>query len=406
MKSKLRNAIQSTCISIFVLTVIIVVIVHQREKQRIFVVHSYNTDLAWVNEVDEGIDRYFKKNPTNAIIRRHYMNLKNHPDCHFYRTSAEDVRLAIQEWKPHVLIIIDDLAQALVGTKYLRFKSGADTSEFFKKIAQVINNKMCPEFDATWFGLNEIRASPEPVIVFAGVNGNVDQYQYPYAKNVTGVFEKKNYQALLETINTIHNASTKDTFSGIQMLNEASATTTSEERFFNDFSWQGFTWHTPAQVKTFDEWKTCVEKANREGSLLLIANYLQIHVSENSPDLVPGKEIISWTEDNAVYPVLGASTAFVADGGMMTVGIAGTEQGEIAAFLTDQILKGTPVSMLPYHDAKQFIIGLNKSLVKKRSLKLPLIYEAFSRQSNNFEEGINKYSEKVYMVFDRMGKRP
>jgi hypothetical protein len=51
-----------------------------------------------------------------------------------------------------------------------------------------------------------------------------------------------------------------------------------------------------------------------------------------------------------------------------------------------QVLSGTSVSKINPVEAKQFVVGMNKSLILKRGLNLPLIYEAFSRESNNLVE--------------------
>ena len=51
------------------------------EPARVLVVHSYDTDLAWVNDVDHGIDRALQQSGLRVQLRRLHLNLLNHPDC-------------------------------------------------------------------------------------------------------------------------------------------------------------------------------------------------------------------------------------------------------------------------------------------------------------------------------------
>ena len=117
-----------------------------------------------------------------------------------------------------------------------------------------------------------------------------------------------------------------------------------------------------------------------------VANYTQIKESVTDATSMPTAKLISWTEQTAQYPVLGAATNFITDGGMLTLAVPGYEQGQVTIQMALEVLKGTPVSNIKPVEAKQFVVGMNKSLVIKRGLALPLVYEAFSRESNNLVE--------------------
>lgn len=367
-----------------VLIMTFVIIAHKQGRSQVLMVHSYNTDLEWVKQIDRGIARYWENNRSSVVVRRHYMDLKNHKDCNFYRKAANDVKLVIDEWQPNVVILADDLAQALVGSTYLNFNREINQSEFYDQIASNLASGLCPDKDKDFFFLKHSEAAKKVTLVFAGVNGDVTDYGYRMADNVTGIFENKNYNAIWETIRDLNASLAEDQrFTSIQLLSDASATAKSEQSLYEQFDWAPFEWQPPIMANNLEEWEAAVSLANQNKSLLLVANYLQIPGSK-SPN-----HLIEWTENNATYPILGAATAFVEHGGMLSIAITGQEQGEVAAELAAQAISGQAISELPYRRAKQFIIGMNNGLVQKRNLKLPLTYEAFSRESNNFVEGKN-----------------
>src|SRR5471032_2021635 len=79
------------------------VVLSRRNTFKVLVIHSYNTDLPWVGDVNAGIDRALAASTTRVQVRRHYMNLLSHPDCNHFRLAAEDARLAIDDWQPDAI---------------------------------------------------------------------------------------------------------------------------------------------------------------------------------------------------------------------------------------------------------------------------------------------------------------
>jgi hypothetical protein len=181
-------------VKLILVTVLIAVIAslatyHNQTKKRILVIHSYYTDFAWVTQVNGGIKQFIAANnrSADAVVRYHYMNLLNHPSCEYYRSAANDARLVNQNWKPQIIIIVDDLGQSLVGVNYLDFKSTADTEKLYDEFAAINAKAGCasdPEKDKDYFGLGNISLPSQPKIIFAGVNGNVEKYGYNEANNL------------------------------------------------------------------------------------------------------------------------------------------------------------------------------------------------------------------------------
>ena len=214
---------------------------HNQTKERVLILHSYNTDFPWVPQVNGGIQQYLKSNPSNVVVRYQYMDLRNHPNCAFYRSAANDARLIIQDWQPQVIIIVDDLGQSLVGVDYLHFKSGVDTNALYDSFATVNSNAGCKDKpqDKDYFGLGNISLSYQPKIIFAGVNGDVKPYGYYEADNVTGIFEHKNPEAIRQAIVDLYNAIPGDKPTSIQVLSDNSGSANSEKDFFENLVGNG-----------------------------------------------------------------------------------------------------------------------------------------------------------------------
>ncbi|MEM7213210.1 MAG: hypothetical protein AAF479_15210 [Pseudomonadota bacterium] len=370
--------------------IIWLVIQHNGEQRRVLIVHSYYKDLAWVSELNDGVrtalDKIKRDERRNLNVRTHYMDLRNHPDCNYFKLATEDVRYTVKEWEPDVIVIFDDLAQGLVGFNQLRFNDTSDQGAakrdtLAEELAEWLKKDRCdaPEFDVSYFGLDRPAESLSPDIIFAGVNGTSDRYGYEDASNVTGIYERKNYRAIVEKLEVLRDAYGGQV-SGIRLLNDTSATASAESRVYRSQSWDPFKALTPVQVSSFDAWKAQVRKANAENVMLLIANYDGVKHSNGEP--VQQHELISWTEREAKLPVLGLNTRFVADGGMMTIAISGTEQGSVAIEMAMDSIRGQPLRK--QQAAKQYTIGLNQSLVRQRKLELPSVYRAFSDAVGKF----------------------
>ena len=76
---------------------------------------------------------------------------------------------------------------------------------------------------------------------------------------------------------------------------------------------------------------------------------------------------------------------------MITLAISGIEQGEVSIGMLKHYLDTGKLP--PQVEARQFLIGLNQSLIRKRELKMPQIYEAFSREIGSFQ-GVSEVQYK------------
>ncbi len=428
---------------------------HKSDQRKIMIVHSYYNDMPWVNEIDEGVARALDNHrgeSSKIQIRTHYMNLKNHPDCDYYSNQAHDAYLNIKNWQPDAIVIFDDLAQALVGFNFTHFQVNADETTRRKTAEEMLpwlmNSGQCTDkkkangesLTLEDFSLHVTRETMamgeyKPTIIFAGVNGTITRYGYDHANHVFGIFEHKNYEAILDTLVTLKQSLNSEA-TVVRQLNDTSATA----QVLVDLNDNGNQktsveniWHSKGLVESekisandFYEWRDSVIQADQNNEMLLISNYqnLTVDICDNQqitmfsnaltdshclvnlndiPDEAPNTNqctrfdicadaLIQWTDLNSTqFPPLGTNTNFVSDGGMMTLVVSGIEQGEVAMEKALTALFDT-TQTIENSKANRFAIGLNQSLLEYRNISLPAIYPSYSKELGRF---IN-FSETQY----------
>lgn len=336
----------------FVLLFFSLVYLQKSNASRVLVIHSYNTDYAWVEQINEGVARAFEDRP-DVLLRNHYMDLKNHTDDAFRRTATSLAHRAVDDWQPDVLLIFDDVAQRLVGEHYAHHEEAED---------------------------------PEVAIVFGGVNGEPEAY-YGQVANVTGILERKPLAAIKETISALvgaQGAGTAATGPRIQYIGDRSASITAELPFYATQDWSPMVWLDPVQVDTFAAWQAAVLRANETADLILLTNYQQVREEAGGRFVRPAAQVMRWTEENASVPVLGVGWSNSQDGAMLTVSVSPFEQGEVAGRLALDILGGARPADLGVVTPKQFMVHMCARSLARRAGELPTFYEAFARATDNF----------------------
>ncbi len=366
---------------------------NNKNKPRIFVVHSYNTNFSWVNSIDEGINQKLKEILPSAQIRHHYMDLKRHSGCNFRRRSTRDVLFGINDWNPEYLLLVDDLAQELIGSHYLAYQDGQFPD---KSLAEESFEKRCPNQDMDFYHQTYIKdVNQLPNIVFAGVNHTVEPYGYFKAINTQGVYEHKNFSVLVETLTDLNQFCGNKKATAILPLNDNSTTAKRELVSYRNYDWSPLKLIEPTSVSSFDEWKAKVAEANAKNAMLIIANYQQVPMHKDSHQYVPSKKLLQWTTENAQYPVLGAGNDFVNDGGMITVAVAGREQGNTLVELMQFPPQRKPLQDQDVRRAKGFLVGLaTRKLKQYCGNSMPQIYKTYVQETDLYR--YESISEVLY----------
>jgi ABC-type uncharacterized transport system substrate-binding protein len=346
-----RTILVRVLMAVFIVGALAAFVVVNTGKPRVLVLHSYDTEYIWVRDINVGLSRALQGKP--YTLRWHYMDTKRNPDEAFKQRAGILARRIIEDWDPTIVIAVDDDAQ--------------------KYAVKVYANH------------------PHIKIVFAGINGEIAPYGYDKANNVTGILERKQWRGVKNLIEeTVRPRVPADRPVKIAYVGDSSGSVKEDTKFLEEFDWKPFVLHRSRLVKTYDEWKAEVRRAEREADVLLTTNYRRIQVSEaDEKKMVTPEELVKWTEENTPrVPVIGTNGFFVEDGGMMALATSPFEQGRVAGEMTIQILdkKVSPKS-IPVQSTQQFISYMRADRMRQNDFKVPQVYESFSRAMNNYYEG-------------------
>lgn len=340
----MKRVLAAVLATLFVFLIAGLAIVHNVRKPKVLVLHSYGPEYAWTRDVDVGLRRGLG-DLHRYTLRWHYMDLKRHPWPASRQQAGTQARRIIDEWKPDLLIAVDDDAQ---------------------------------EYAAKFYANH-----PHIKIVFAGLNGGVEPYGYEKANNVTGVLERPPLAALRDALQLGGGARGRP----LRMIeiSDASENVRRDHEFMEGFDWAPLEHRGTRLVSTFPEWQQVVLAAAQDADMIMTINYRQLRRSANDSRLVPPNEVVRWTVAHTPVPMVGLNGFFVEDGGMLAIAKSPFEQGELAASMAHQILdEGVAPARIPVETPRQFIVLMRPGLMQKAGMRLPEIYEAFARATNNF----------------------
>lgn len=332
--------------SVFLLLCSAFLILKSLERPRVLILHSYFTDFSWVTDINEGIQRELGNRPYN--IRYYYMDTKRHSSPQFKKTAGIQARHMIDEWRPDVIIALDDNAQQYAAKYYVD--------------------------------------DPEITILYAGVNATLSKYGYDKAMNVSGIAENIPWHASAEQLLKLIPKNSR-----LLHLSDASESSVNVHDSILAHDWSPFEFVDTRQIEDFDEWKETVREAEDIADCLLITHYHTIQDPDNPDRIITPSEIIKWTEANTSLPTVGFWGFFVEDGGMMAVGLSPFEQGEVPAQMAIEAIENdiNPLEIrqrFPSRDNHLFVMYMRESSFRKRlgDKPVPSFLEAFSRALDGY----------------------
>ena len=300
--------------------------------------------------------------------------------------AAEDARRAIDTWRPRALIVVDDLAQALVAQPYLKWRDGRAPVELGDASAERLGLQRCNHSVQAPLRLGQAApASPPMAVFYAGVNANPSQYGYDRASNATGVNEHKDIAAVARLVQRVDRASAVPA-RAVQLLNDRSATALAENERYASAAWAPLRWLPPVNVTRWNDWQAQVLAAGQRGAMLLIANYHDIF--DDDGRRVPTEQVIAWTERHSRHAAVGAGSGFVSDGGLLTVAPSGLEQGEVVMEMALQYLRTG--ELMPPRKPHRLLIGLDRPLARKHQL-----------ESDSLQRWLQQYLGRFFAVCEQ-----
>lgn len=324
---------------LFTLIFIGMLVAFNKQKPRILVINSHELSESWTSDVNKSMEGVFSKT-TYPSIFWHSLGTGNRSNLGDKQKSGILARRIVDRMKPDVLILVDDDAQELVGKYYINI--------------------------------------PDIQIVYCGINGNLENYGYDDARNVSGILETLPLPALKDVLPLFLPKKSHSDLKIILMGDTSWSSKWDKERV-SEYDWSPLHLIDSVNVGTFDEWKESVLKVSERADILLLSNYHQILKNPGRPELVSSRELIDWTLKNTTLPVVGINGSVVEDGGYFAMTTSPYEQGETAATMAlSYVLKrGNHVIPKRNLNARDFLVymrdeGGNVAL-------LPPIYGSFAR---------------------------
>jgi ABC-type uncharacterized transport system substrate-binding protein len=321
------------------------------KKKNVLVLHSYNTDYSWVRDVNEGINRVYKKN-RNVNMMYHYMDTKNIPTKEWKIKAGIIAQEIIDILKPDIILSCDDDAQEYALAKY-------------------VNRK-------------------DVVMVYTGVNAPAEKYNYTTATNVTGMLERLPLEGIKDFIRIIRHQLPISGKVRVSHVADKSTVVLYDDADLHAYkNWGDISFGQSFLSETFDEWKASIVNAKEHMDIMLISNYRKIYKDKNKKELVPFKEVMEWAYQNSPVPIIGVNGFVCEDGAAIAIGTSPFEQGEIAMQMVIDIAnKKKKVSEIPIASTKEFIVIIDEKKFHDKftnmGIKIPKIYEAFARATDKF----------------------
>ncbi len=324
-------------------------VVFNASKPRVMILQSYDAEYPWTRDIDVGLQRIIDHWNDYSVVW-HYMDTKKYNDPKWLERSGIVARRAIKSNQPHVLIAVDDLAQKLAAKYFVD--------------------------------------DPNIQIVFAGINGSEKQYGYDVADNVTGIFERKQLSPVRETIMALEaNKAEPSANPKLAYIMDPSASLKSGRSMVDNFSWGPIEYKGSFVANSYPEWQQLITEKNTEVDYIIVANYRKLIISDKSKTFANPVGVVTWTEANTNIPVIGINSFNVEDGMSISIGVSPFEQGEVAAKMAEMILEKEKIARdIPMVKSKQYVVAIRESGLMDKGMKLPAIYEAFGRATDNYIE--------------------
>ncbi len=286
-----------------------------KAKPRCLLVSSYHQGYAWSDGVAAGVRSTLGE---ACELRRFDMDTKRHKDEAAKKKAARKAHELIENWRPNVVITADDNA-----AKYL--------------IVPYYKDKSLP-------------------IVFCGVNWTAEAYGFPF-RNVTGMIEVAPVKALLKAAVEITRGR-KALYIGAETLSEKK-----NLRWTRKVALKQGIELDQRLVTNSEDWLKAYRRGQRDYDFVVIGSHAGID---------------DWDDDRMREQVFAESRVLsvTVASWMMPVTMLGMtkipeEQGEWAASVALEILKGHKASEFPLLSNRQWELWQNRSLLKKVGIDLP-----------------------------------
>jgi len=277
--------------------------------------NSYHKGYEWSDGVEKAVYENLKG---VCEVQSFYLDAKKNPDKEALKAKGKAAKELIESLKPKVVIAADDNASDEVIVPYFK-------------------NSQMP-------------------VVFCGVNWSTKKHGYPFS-NATGMVEVTPVKPLLQEMKRVLGKVKTAVF----LAGDVEADQKNYEIFRDFYKEEGVTLK-PSLVKSLNEWEEAFRKAQK-ADLVIIANNAGIKDWDH-------EKVKSFLQKNMKKPTI-TSHEYMVKYAVLSFTKIPEEQGEWAAQVTKDVLKGAGISSIPVMTNRRWNSYINEDLAKLSKVKIP-----------------------------------
>lgn len=341
----MRRGVVGVMIGGFLAATLVALVSFNLTKSRVLVVHSAARNTGWTQRVDEGIRNELKRNRLPVTVHWHYLALENATQEDDRQEAATVARRAITQFRPDVVLTVDDEAQAYVGRHYV--------------------------------------AQGEPRIVFAAIDREPADHGYAGAANVSGVLERLPLQAMHEAITTVR----KGQPTRVAVIGAADETGRGQLQQVQAFNWGPHRLVASYSLPDFEAWQDAITRLQGQADVLVVLSLGGLPTSASNPRPASMAAVAGWIEANARPLPIGIGTSFVENGGGLAIAPSPRVMGEMAMRMSLDWIRATSrgqPAAPAMASSDHYRVALRESALRAREVVMPSVYIEAARLDQNY----------------------
>ena len=325
------------CVSVFA---------YAQDSKKVYIVASYEMNHICGGPQEDGVIKGLNKTGwfegLNLDVRRYYMDTKKtHTTAEAMKTQARIAMKQIAEFKPDIIVTIDDNAFREVGLNYLN-------DDHIKVV---------------FSGMN---AQPEK---YTGKNQIVKSRAVP-GYNVTGVYEKLYVVRSLKVLSSALSGLDGKKVVGITDYSPTGNAVAKQFEIELKHKPSNIDWELK-RVKNWQEYKKLILALNKDDDVKAIYPVaLSLKVSSKLTYSAP--EIFKWTIKNSKKPEMALNYYFSKVGLFGGAAVDFKAMGFLAGKKVGAILNGVNAGDIPVEDAPDYAIVFNITRAKQLGIEIPV----------------------------------
>jgi hypothetical protein len=322
-------------LGLLLLLLLVLLGVFNLRKPRILVLHSRGLEAPWVRGVDRGLRRVLATNRIPVTVEWNYLGLDAKRPGQGMMRALATARRTIQRLDPHLVIAIDDEANAFVARDF----------------SQTGGRR----------------------ILYVSIDRDPRAYGYEGDRKISGIAERLPLAPIMELARWVR----PDRSLQIHALGSASETSRGSMVQVRDFNWAPHRFEEALQVRDFEELQAAVRRF--ETGILLVLDCPPL--PRRGGGWASAREVVEEIQRNSKAIPVGLSLDFVELGGDIAFVAPPEANGSLAMTMALEWVQdlGPAAAPPPARTMSHFDLALRPSRLRIRGFEVPQIYVEAAR---------------------------